>query len=130
MKLGYIILYVPDVPKIISFYEKAFGLKAGFLDPSKQYGEMSSGETTLAFINYDLAEENKVEFRVQKLSEKPAGVELVFVSTNIEADFAKAIKHGATEYRPILKKSWGQEVGYLRDINGYLIEVCTPMAAK
>ena len=54
-------------------------------------------------------------------------MEMVFVSENIEADFKKAIDMGATEYEPIVEKPWGQKVGYLRDNNGFLIEICTPI---
>ena len=46
---------------------------------------------------------------------------------DIEADFKKAIDSGAIEFEPLIEKPWGQKVGYLRDNNGFLIEVCTPM---
>lgn len=55
MHLGYIILYVADVPATISFYEKAFGLKTRFLHESNMYGEMETGQTVLAFANEDFA---------------------------------------------------------------------------
>jgi lactoylglutathione lyase len=62
-----------------------------------------------------------------RLSQKAVGVELAFTSEDIEADFQKAIAAGAAEFEPLVQKPWGQQVGYLRDINGFLIEVCTPM---
>ena len=52
---------------------------------------------------------------------------MAFTSKNIEEDFDKALKAGAIEYEKIQQKPWGQKVGYLRDINGFLIEVCTPI---
>lgn len=58
---------------------------------------------------------------------KPLGLELAFVTENIEADYKKAIEAGATEYEAIKEKPWGQKVGYLRDNNGLLIEICTPV---
>jgi len=58
---------------------------------------------------------------------KPFGIELAFTSKNIELDFEKAKKAGATEVEKIITKPWGQKVGYLRDNNGFLIEVCTSM---
>ncbi len=41
---GYTLIYVDDVVKTMNFYEKAFGLEAGFLHESKDYGEMKTGE--------------------------------------------------------------------------------------
>jgi len=54
-------------------------------------------------------------------------MEIAFVSDNIDLDFKKAIEEGAEEYVEVVSKPWGQKVGYLRDINGILIEVCSPM---
>ena len=42
-------------------------------------------------------------------------------------DYQKAIAAGATEFEPIKAKPWGQKVGYLKDNNGILIEICTPI---
>ena len=36
MKLGYTLIYVDDVVATMKFYEKAFGLKRGFLHESKR----------------------------------------------------------------------------------------------
>ena len=54
-------------------------------------------------------------------------MEMAFVTENIEQDFQKAIEAGATEFEAITQKPWGQKVGYLRDNNGILIEICTPI---
>ena len=49
MKFRYTILYVEDVARTLTFYERAFGLKTGFLHESGDYGELVSGDTKLAF---------------------------------------------------------------------------------
>ncbi|MCL4150664.1 UNVERIFIED_CONTAM: hypothetical protein GTU68_014362 [Idotea baltica] len=54
---------------------------------------------------------------------------MAFTTENIEADFQKAINAGATLFELIKEKPWGQKVGYLRDNNGFLIEICTPMSS-
>ena len=54
MKLDYTILYVPDVATSLSFFEKAFGLSRRFLHESGDYGELATGETTLAFASLAL----------------------------------------------------------------------------
>ena len=48
MKFGYTIIYVPDVPASLRFFEDAFGFARRFLHESNTYGELETGETTLA----------------------------------------------------------------------------------
>lgn len=128
IKLGYVILYVDDVSRTIEFYERAFGFNRKFVTPEGDYGELESGETTVAFASIELGDANfRNGFQKISNSDKPVGVELVFVTENIKADFKKAIEEGATEYEPLSQKPWGQTVGYIRDINGFLIELCTPI---
>ncbi len=92
---------------------------------------MISGQTTIAFASLDLGNSNfKNGFKKIDINEKPFGIEMAFTSENIESDFQNAINSGATEYEPIIEKPWGQKVGYLRDNNGFLIEVCTPIKSE
>jgi len=46
---GYTILYVADVEKTIAFYVSAFGFTQKFITPEKDYSELDTGFTTLAF---------------------------------------------------------------------------------
>lgn len=126
MKYAYTILYVDDVLKTIEFYEKAFNFTRNFITPENEYGELISGETTIAFATIDIGKSNfKTGFKKITNSKKPFGVELAF-----EKDFQKAINYGATEFEPLTEKPWGQTVGYLRDNNGFLIEICTPIKSE
>ncbi|WP_340155233.1 VOC family protein [uncultured Winogradskyella sp.] len=128
MKYAYTILYVEDVEKTISFYENAFGFQKKFISPESDYGELVSGETTIAFASNSLGNSNfEGGFKKLSINEKPNGIEMAFTSENIEEDFNKAINVGAVKYESIKEKPWGQKVGYLRDINGFLIEICTPI---
>jgi uncharacterized glyoxalase superfamily protein PhnB len=131
MKYAYTILYVNDVAKTLAFYEKAFGFNRKFITPEKDYGELISGETTIAFASIELGQSNlKKGFEAVANSKKPIGVEMAFTTENIEKDFQKAIDAGATDFEPLIQKPWGQKVGYLRDNNGFLIELCTPMESE
>ena len=58
MRLGYTVLYVPDVERTVSFYEDAFGLDRRFVHESGDYAEMETGQTALAFASNDLASSN------------------------------------------------------------------------
>lgn len=131
MKYTYTILYVDSVSETIDFYEKAFGFQRKFITPEEDYGELLSGDTTIAFASIELGNSNfNNDFEKISNSEKPKGVEMAFTTENIEADFQKAIEAGATEFVPLSQKPWGQTVGYLRDNNGFLIEICTPMPSN
>ena len=57
MQLGYTILYVPDVPATLKFYEAAFGLVTRFLHDSGDYGELETGSTALAFSSHRLMQQ-------------------------------------------------------------------------
>lgn len=128
MKFQYTILYVADVANTLEFYERAFGLERQFITPEGDYGELATGETKLAFASLTLAESNlKDGFVPSQVQSKPFGIELAFTTENIEIDFEKALNAGALIIAEIQEKPWGQKVGYLRDINGFLIEICTPI---
>ena len=54
-RLGWVIVYVPDVGEAIGFYERAFGLERTFIDPSGTFGQLATGDTALAFAHESLA---------------------------------------------------------------------------
>lgn len=131
MRFAYTILYVPDVTASIKFYENAFGFARKFITPENDYGELATGGTTLAFASLGLGQSNFDKsggFTPSTAQlKKPFGVEVAFTTDQIQADFEKAVGAGATIYKAVEQKPWGQQVGYVRDINGFLIEICTPM---
>ncbi len=43
------------------------------------------------------------------------------------AALARAIAAGATPMRPVEEMPWGQTIAYVADINGFLVELCTPV---
>jgi uncharacterized glyoxalase superfamily protein PhnB len=60
------------------------------------------------------------------LGRSPA-VEVAFVTDDVEAAFAGAVKAGAVPVAQPKHKPWGQLVAYVRDLNGFLVEICSPM---
>ncbi|MBS2019509.1 MAG: VOC family protein [Deltaproteobacteria bacterium] len=127
MKLGYTILYVDDVVATIEFYEKAFGF-ARTVVVEGSYGELDTGATKLAFA----AKTNALELFPVPLQPagkdtNPPAFEVGFVTDDVQAAFDVAVKAGATALAPPKQKPWGQTVAYVRDLNGFLVELCTPM---
>ncbi|MFN6377791.1 MAG: VOC family protein, partial [Flavobacteriales bacterium] len=126
---AYTILYVNDVTKSIEFYEKAFGFSRKFVTPENDYGELAVGETTLSFASISLAQSNLTNgFLESSLTEKPFGIEIGFTTENVEDVAAAAVQAGATIAENPKTKPWGQVVAYIRDIDGFLVEICTPMS--
>ena len=128
MKFGYTIVYVSSVTSTLSFYKKAFGFETRFLHESEQYGELSTGETVLAFASHAMGEMNIVKGSQKTNSGSlPLGIELAFVTENVLAAYSKAISAGATSISEPCEKPWGQTVAYVRDIDGVIVELCSPM---
>jgi lactoylglutathione lyase len=89
MRLGYVILYVPDVAQAVAFYGRAFGLAHRFTHKSGAYAELETGKMAVM----------------------------------------QATEAGAALVRDAERKPWGQVVAYIRDLNGVLVELCSPVEA-
>lgn len=124
MKFGYTILYVKDVEKSVAFYEMAFGLKRKLVHESG-YGELDTGATTLAFASFALANSNGVTFAEPAAKAPAPAVEVAFVTDDVAAAVERAVKAGAELVAAPIQKPWGQTVAYVRDPNGFLVELCT-----
>lgn len=129
MHLGYIILYVSDVLATVNFYEKAFGLKQRFIHDSNTYAEMETGHTTLAFVDENIVKDSH-NFYPNRLQDKAPGIEVGLVTDNVETQFAHAVAHGAIPIIRPIKKPWGQIVSYVKDNNGCLVEICSPISVE
>ena len=128
IKFAYTILYVRDVEKSIAFYEKAFGFERKFVTPEKDYGELLVGETILSFASHSLANSNfKKGFIESDLRNKPFGIEIGFTTDKVEETVHSAVQAGGVILELPKTKPWGQVVAYLRDPDGFLIEICTPI---
>lgn len=126
IKFKYIILYVEDVKQSMNFYKNTFNTEIKFITPEKDYGELITGETTISFASVSLASSNiKEGFLTSKANAKPFGIELGFVTDDVEALVTKAVKNGAVLYEDIAVKPWGQKTAYIKDPDNYLIEICT-----
>ena len=125
MHFGYTTIFVEDVQKSLSFYEKAFGFKVRFLSDSKLYAELDTGSTKLSFVSEKMGEHFDL---TQNRSGTPsAGFFIGFVDENVETAYQKALTHGRTKVKGPHVTPWGQTVAHLTDLNGILIEICSPL---
>ena len=91
--------------------------------------ELSTGTTKLAFAaKRHVKELFPIPFQSSGLDQPPPPFEIGLVVDEVEPAFDRALSAGATKVIAPAKKPWGQTVGYVRDNNGYLIEICTPIA--
>jgi lactoylglutathione lyase len=128
VKLGYTILYVSNVTKSVEFYEAAFGFVRKFVTPENDYGELLTGETTISFVSQELANSNlKNGFIESSQANKPFGIELALVTDNVQDIMEKSVQLGAIIVEQPIQKPWGQTVGYISDLDGFLLEICTAM---
>jgi lactoylglutathione lyase len=128
MNFAYAIFYVPDVARAVEFYERAFGLQRGFIHESGEYGELKTGQTTLAFASLTLAPSN-IEGGVTPtdMQQPPPAFEVAFSTNDVAGAFARATAAGAVAASAPKTKPWGQTVAYVRDLYGNLVELCTPI---
>jgi uncharacterized glyoxalase superfamily protein PhnB len=127
MKFGYTILYVDDVEAAVAFYERAFGLKRKMVQPG-EFGELDTGSTKLAFAaKSHVVSLLPIPFQRSGPGVDAAPVEIGLVTHDVQAAFDKAVAAGAVVVTKPSEKPWGQIVGYVRDNNGFLVELCTPI---
>ncbi len=125
MKFGYTILYVPNVEETLTFYQRAFGFERKMLHGSGGYGELESGETTLGFADFAGMKElgkNPVAAKADAPS-----FELAFTTENVAEAVEKAVAAGAELVSEPAEMPWGQTIAYVSDLNGFLVELCTPI---
>ena len=130
MRFGYTILYVADVAASLDFYERALGQRRRFVHESGQYAELDTGETALALAARELAAANVPGvYRPERRSGAQPTFEVCFVTTDVQGAFDRAITEGADAVTPPQTKPWGQDVAYVRDPDGNLVEIASPAGA-
>ena len=127
MRFGYTILYVSDVAASLDFYERALGQRRRFVHDSGQYAELDTGDTTLALAAHELAAANLPGvYRPEERSSTRPAFEVCFVTQDVQGAFDRAITEGAEAVTPPQTKPWGQDVAYVRDPDGNLVELASP----
>ncbi|MFD2205614.1 VOC family protein [Kiloniella antarctica] len=125
MQLAYTILYVENVMKTLEFYQVAFGFEQKMLHESGDYGELDTGATTLSFSSHTLMEQ------IGKNPGRPTDgkpcFEIAFTTDDVPVALSTAVRAGATLVQEAQDMPWGQTTAYVTDLNGFLVELCSPI---
>ena len=127
MRFGSTILYVRDVVPSLEFYERAFSQRRRFVHDSGDYAELETGATTLAFASHELASSNLPGvLRPAAVGAPSPAFEVCFVTDDVQAAYELALDEGAEPAAEPRTKPWGQDVAYVRDPDGNLVEIASP----
>jgi catechol 2,3-dioxygenase-like lactoylglutathione lyase family enzyme len=127
VRFGYTILYVADVSASLDFYERALGQRRRFVHESGDYAELDTGETALALAAHELAAANLPGlYGPAEAGDSPPAFEVCFVTHDVQGAFKQAVREGAEPVTPPQTKPWGQDVAYVRDPDGNLVELASP----
>jgi predicted enzyme related to lactoylglutathione lyase len=126
MQLSYTILYVNDVRASVDFYQRAFGLAAGFVDEAGDFATLATGGTALSFCAVSLLEKQG-KHAGRPDPQRPC-FEIAFTTTDVDGALAQAVAAGAKLIQEPQRMPWGQTVAYVADPEGFWVELCTPAA--
>ena len=59
---------------------------------------------------------------------QPPAMEVLFTVKNVGAAYERAVGAGALALREPADKPWGQRVAYVRDTDGFVVELASPLA--
>jgi predicted enzyme related to lactoylglutathione lyase len=128
LRFGAAVIYVDDdVPRVLDFYRRAFGLETRFYDPTYEFGELETGGPFVAFATHRTGELLMLSTYQRPGRGQVSGVEIAFFATDVAAACKRAIDAGAAAISEPKKMPWGQTVAYVRGIEGTLIGLSTPM---
>lgn len=127
MRFGYTILYVDDVARSVDFYQRAFGIAVDFIHESGDFAQMATGQTALAFTSRRLM--SQLGKQTQSADPHHPCFEIAFVCDDVAAALARAVAAGATLMQETQRMDWGQDVAYVSDVDGVLVEICSPVGA-
>ncbi|XP_006649854.2 uncharacterized protein Mb0911c [Oryza brachyantha] len=122
---AYTVVYVKDVARSAAFYSAAFGYSVRRLDQSLKWAELESGATTIAFTPLHQRETDALTGAVQLpgTAGERGPVEICFDYADVDAAYRHAVDSGAVPVSAPEQKSWGQKVGYVRDIDGIVVRM-------
>jgi uncharacterized glyoxalase superfamily protein PhnB len=131
------VLYVDDVPTVLDFYGRAFGIEPEFVDlevalPGRdpdgryQFASLDMEGGSLQFATHDLGRLLMPGYS-RPTTGQPSGVEIAFYTRDVAAAYRRAVEAGALEVAEPKEMPWGQTVAYVRSVEGTFVGICSPL---
>ena len=121
MKLTHVRLLVDDAPACFRFYRDVIGLTPTWGTETKGYADFDAGGSTLAILG------RAGQAEVVELRDTGDGAILVFGVDDLEAALAGLRARGAEPGEIVDRPDWGIRFAHLRDPDGNLVEVSSPI---
>ncbi|WP_143322512.1 VOC family protein [Clostridium sp. HBUAS56010] len=123
LKLNAVGLFVKDMETMVSFYRDVMGMKTEWAGEAN--AELYSDNARLIMFS-----RKNFEDMTSRIYTYPNGlngtVELAFDVANfmeVDAEYSKVVKAGATPIFPPTDEPWGQRTSYVADPDGNLIKI-------
>lgn len=129
VRLGWVIVHVRDVGASVDFWDRAFGIPRRFVSEDGGFAELETGATALAFVEEGFGSSGLSEALAPVRPDRPAAaIEVCLVTADVPGLVERATAAGARLVEPPARKPWGQTVAYVRDLDGVLVEIASPVA--
>jgi lactoylglutathione lyase len=124
LSMKYVILYVNDFDKTMTFYKEILGLSVKMQHDT--YVEFDTGTTTLS-INTRESVKEIIGLDMPTSDIASQTFELGFVVDDVVATIEMLRSLDVPIYKEPVTKPWGQTVAYVIDPDGHYIEICSSM---
>ena len=115
MEIGYVILYVEDLPVSVAFYRDVVGLPHKFTDAG--YAEFGTDGTRFA-----LYERRRAEWLTGRSVSPGAGGEVVVMVDDVDAWAERLAAMGVPVLSGPADRPWGHRTVHVADPDGFVVE--------
>ena len=126
MRFDGLMMWVEDVRATADYYRDALDIPTRWIRDEGDYAQLETGEATLQLAAASAAHATGVDVVVARPDASAPGFQLSLATEDVAAAVQRAVDLGGSLVAAPVTKPWGQVVGYVRDINGFLIEIATP----
>lgn len=123
----YVVLVVADLDRALAFYTGTLGLTLGHR--SGPYAQLATGRTRLALFERGAMATTLGWDELEPPNPRAPTFELGFKVDDVDAAYAALTSRGAPGLVEPTDRPWGQRTAYLRDPDGYLVELAEDLAS-
>jgi uncharacterized glyoxalase superfamily protein PhnB len=121
-KFASTVIYVPvDAKEVLDSYVHAFGLKIKHYDEQFNFGELDTGDTTIAVADHSAGEFMIGKNYAPQSDGFPKNVEIAFFTDDVNQSYVAAIENGCGGLCEPKTMPWGQTVAYVKSIEGTIV---------